>query len=74
MPHAGGPERARNVCPFGRRRNGEALAQPAAAGIDAELAPSFRVDEPEQPDIRELLLARIADLDRDDVVMAGELQ
>ena len=37
-------------------------------------AAGLGVHEPEQPDVRELLLARVANLDRDDVVVPGELE
>ena len=59
---------------LGRRRGGEALAQAAVARVDAELAAGLRIDEPELADVRQLLLARVADLDRDHVVTAGELE
>ena len=36
--------------------------------------PDLRVDEPEVADVRQLLLARVADLDRDDVVARRELE
>ena len=52
---------------------GEALAQARAARVDAELAAGLRVDEPAARPRRQLLLARVADLDRDDVVAGGEL-
>ena len=40
-------------------------AQPRAARVDAELAAGLGVDEPELADVRQLLLARVADLDGD---------
>ena len=74
MPHADRRERARELGALGRCGDGEALAQPAAARVDAQLATGLGIDEVEEPDVRELLLARIADLDRDDVVVPGELE
>ena len=67
-------ERARQLLAFGRSRDGEALAQPPAPGVDAQLPAGLGVDEVEKADVRELLLARVANLDGDDVVLAGELK
>ena len=41
--------------------------------VDAELATRLRIDEPELAHARQLLLARVADLDCDHVVAAGEV-
>ena len=51
---------------------GEALAQLPLGRVDVELAPGLRVDEPDVADVRQLLLARVADLDRDDRVPGGD--
>ena len=53
---------------------GEAAAELRVARVDAQLAPGLGVDEPELARVRQLLLARVADLDGDDVVAAGELE
>ena len=63
-----------DLAPFvgsGRRKP---RAKARAASVDAQLPPRLGVDEPERPGVRQLLLARIADLDRDDVMAAGELE
>ena len=74
MAHAHRRERLAELRAFGCRGLGEAAAQLGAARVDAELASRLRVDEPELARVRQLLLARVADLDGDDVVAAGELQ
>ncbi len=65
MPHAGRREQADEPLPLLGRGGREALAQPAVARVDAELASGLGVDEAQLADIGELLLARVADLDRD---------
>ena len=40
--------------------------------VDAQLAPGLRIDEPQLADVGELLLARVADLDGEHGVPAGE--
>ena len=65
---------ARHLAPFGCRGDGEALAETTAARVDAELPSGLGIDEPEEPDVGQLLLARIADLDGDDVVVPRELE
>src|SRR5581483_641621 len=52
----------------------EARAQPGVARVDAELSPCLGIDEPELACVRQLLLARVADLDGEHVVGAGELE
>src|SRR5712691_5152444 len=74
MPDPERGERAREAASLPRRGCGEALAQPLAAGVDAELSARLGVDEPQLADVGKLLLALIADLDRDHVVAAGELE
>ena len=59
---------------LGGRGGGEALAQPGAGRVDAQLASGLGIDEPELAHVRQRLLARIADLDREHVVAAGELE
>ena len=44
------------------------------ARVDAKLASGLRIDEPQLADVGELLLARIADLDGEHGVPAGEPQ
>ena len=53
----------------GRR---ESLAQAPIAGVDAQLPAGLRIDEPQLADVGELLLARVAHLDRQHGVPAGE--
>ena len=72
MPDAEPGERRGDLAPLGRRGGREPRPQPRAAGIDPELPPRLGIDEPELAHVRQLLLARVADLDRDDVVPAGE--
>ena len=59
---------------FGGRRNGKALAEAPAPGVDSQLAAGLGVDEIEKPDVRQLLLAWIAHLDSYDVVMPREFE
>ena len=63
------PSEARPLLRGGVR---EALPQPPLGRVDVELAPRLRVDEPDVADVRQLLLARVPDLDRDDRVPGGE--
>src|SRR5205085_8730177 len=72
VPDAERGERRRDLVPLGRRRSGEPGAQLRAPRVDPELPAGLGVDEPELAHVRELLLARIADLDRDDVVPPRE--
>ena len=74
MARADGRERARDGAPLLGRRGREPLAEPPAAGVDAQLLPRLGIDEPEDADVGQLLLAWVADLDRDDVVPARELE
>src|SRR5262249_47266379 len=84
QPVSGGGEHAvgdaerrqgsREPAPLGRRRGGEALAQLAVRGVDAHLPARLRIDEAKLADARQLVLARIADLDGDDLVAAGEVE
>ena len=46
----------------------------ALARVDAQLAARLGIDEPELADVGELLLARVADLDRDGRMPAGDAQ
>ena len=74
MTDARGAERARDLGPLCSGSKCEALAKSTAAGVDAELATGFRIDQPEQTDVRKLLLTRIANLDCDDVVPTRHLE
>src|SRR5438094_784357 len=74
MPHADGREETRDARALLRSRRREARPQPRAAGVDPQLPARLRVDEPERADVRELLLARIPNLGREDVVPAREAQ
>ena len=51
---------------------GEALAELAVGGIDAEEATGFGVDEVEFARVGQLLFARVADFDGQDGVPGGE--
>ena len=62
------------VRPLGGRGDREPLAQPAVAGVDAQLPARLRIDEPQLADVGQLLLARVAHLDGQDGVPAGEAQ
>ena len=64
----------RDLLPLRGRRRREALAQLRVRGVDAELAAGLGIDEPELADVRQRLLARVADLDREHVVAARELE
>ena len=52
----------------------EALAQLRARSVDAELPTGLGIDEAELAHVRQRLLARVADLDREHVMPAGELE
>jgi hypothetical protein len=52
MTHADRRERACELTALGRGRNGEPLAQPTAARIDAKLPARLRIDEVQETDIR----------------------
>ena len=65
MADADRGERGDERAPFLRGRRGEALAQTAVARVDAQLPPRLGIDEAQLADVGELLLARIADLDRE---------
>ena len=64
----------REVAPLGLGRLREACAQPRAARVDPDVASGLGVDQPELAGVDELLLARVADLDRDHLVPRGELE
>src|SRR5206468_5083037 len=67
-------ERAGELAALGGRGHGKALAQPAAAGVDAKLTPGLWIHEVEEAHVRQYLLPRVLNLHGDDVVPAGELQ
>ena len=67
-------QRARDERAFLGRCGSEARAQPRATCVGAHLPPGLGIDEPEHPRVRELLLAGIPDLDRDDLVPTGEFE
>ena len=56
------------------RAGGEALADLAAVRVDAQLAPGLGVDEPQVADRGQLLLARVAHLERDHVMAVQQPQ
>ena len=61
-------ELAGQMRPLLRSGGGEPLPQLPLGGVDVELPARLRVDEPEVADVRQLLLARIPDLDGGDRV------
>jgi hypothetical protein len=69
---AGAPQRRRDLLALGGGRLREALADPAAVRVHAELAPGLGIGEPEVADGRELHLTRIADLDGEHAVAATQ--
>ena len=74
MPHPDRRQRACDLRALGRRGDREPLTQAAAARVDPQLAPGLGIDEVQEPDVRELLLAWVAHLDRHDVVVSRELE
>src|SRR5204862_786832 len=72
--HAERRQDARDAAALLGSRDCEALAQRAAARVDANLASGLRIDEPEVAQVGQLLLARIADLDREYLVSAHHLE
>ena len=74
MTDARGAERARDLGPLCSGSHCEALAKSTAASVDAELATGLWIDQPEQTDVRKLLLTWIANLDCDDVVSPRHLE
>ncbi len=67
-------QQLRDVGPLVGRRRREPLSEPAAPRVDAQQLSGLGVDEPERADVRELLLARVAHLESDDVVPARQLE
>ena len=67
-------ELVRDLGALRRGRRLEPLAQPRARGVDAELPPGLGIDEAELAHVRQRLLARVADLDGEHVMAAGELE
>jgi len=74
VPDAGRGEGLGDLCTLRGGGRREPLPQLAAPRVDAQLASGLRIDEPQEPDVGELLLARVADLDGDDVVPSGEVE
>ena len=72
MLSARASEQSRDLGAFAFGSGGEAVAEPPRARIDAELTAGFGIDEPEFADIRQLLLARVADFDGDHRMAAAE--
>ena len=65
----------RDACALGRRRPRRSGARSFALRVSTRSwRPVSGIDEPELARVRQLLLARVADLDGDDVVAAGELE
>ena len=74
MRHPDRRQHAGDAGPLLRGRLGEAPAKRLAARVDADLPPGLRIDEPDLADVRELLLAWVANLDRDHVMAAQQLK
>jgi hypothetical protein len=72
MAGTAGNERPGDILSFLRGCNCESLTQAGAAGVDPKLLPCLRIDKPEVADFGKLLLAWVADLDREHVVTPGE--
>src|SRR4051794_21005590 len=53
-------------------RGGELRAHALARGVPLQLPAGLGIDEPQLTELRQLLLARIANLDRHDVMAAAE--
>ena len=54
-------------------RLGETVTEARVARIDPQLRPGLGIREPHLADVDELLLPRVADLDREHIVVAGEV-
>jgi len=72
VAHADGRKRESEVAPLGLGSLGEARAQTGAPRVDPDVTSGLGVDQPELTGVGELLLARIADLDRDRRMSPGE--
>ena len=58
-----------------RRRGGsEALPEPAVVGVDEELLAGLGILDDQETEIRQLLLQRVVEADRDDIVAPRELR
>src|SRR5437868_422518 len=67
-------KRARDACPFLGRGRGKAGTQVSTPSVRADLPAGLGVDEPQHAGVGQLLLTRVADLDRDDLVPAREIE
>jgi hypothetical protein len=67
-------QRACDVASLGCCGEREALTEPSAPRVDAKLPARLRVHEVEKPDIRQLLLPRVPDLDTDHVMVPCKLE
>ncbi len=74
MPGSRGRDGARQLCALGRSRSSKTDAQVLAARVGAKLSSGLGIDEPKDTRVRQFLLSRVPDLDRDHVVAAGELE
>ncbi len=73
MRGVGGGEIVRDTAPLARGRLREPCPKACIAGVHTEPRPCLRICEPHLTDVDELLLARIADLDREYVVACVEI-
>jgi hypothetical protein len=69
---AGAPDRGRSIAPPTISDLGEAGAEALVAGVDRPLAACLRVLDDKQANIGQSELARIDDLDRDDLASTPE--
>ncbi len=67
-------ESGRDRPPLLHRSLRKALPQPAVARVDANPVAALRVCEPHLADVLEHAFTRVADLDGEDVVPAGEVE
>src|SRR5207249_4197218 len=74
VPRSSGGEHSGQLRALYLRSGRKAAPQSFAPRVRAHLSPGLRVDEPEDTGVRQLLLAWIPDLDRDDVVSSRELE
>ena len=74
VPYSGAGQHRRERSPLLLGGGREAAAQHRARGVHAQLAAGLGIDEPQLARVGELLLARVADLDADHLVPAGDLE
>ena len=68
VPGASAPELGRQRTALGGGRGREPLAERSRGGVDTDLAAGLGIDERQLADVGQVALARVVDLDREDVV------